>query len=487
MFKRLLIYGGVLLTLLAAVLFVRASALDGVQVEKIDTAVPAIDAERAVASLSAAITFRTISRQDGFTEGDEAQFAAFNAWLTERYPLVHGRLERTAFGAGALFTWPGQDRAAPGILLMAHSDVVPIEPGTEGEWEHPPFSGAVADGFVWGRGALDDKGNLIAILEAAECLLAQDFQPPVDICFAFGHDEEVGGALGATRIAQHLRTQERTFAFIRDEGLPVTEGVVPGIDGKVIGVAVAEKGYVTLEMIASAESGHSSMPPERTAVGALSRAIAALEDEPFAPRYTAPTIAASEALAPHLGTVPRVLIANRWLFESLLLAEMTKSHAVNATLRTTIAPTMLEASVKENVLPSTARAVVNFRTLPGDTTESVVERVRATIADSKIEVRVLSDWNSPPPPSDTTSPIFLRFASIASTVYDDAIVMPGLLAGATDSRHYTGLSDSVYRFSPVVFGPDDIARIHGTNERRSVLGYAQAVRFFVMLMRDFTP
>jgi carboxypeptidase PM20D1 len=168
---------------------------------------------------------------------------------------------------------------------MGHLDVVPIVPGTEAQWSHPPFAGDIADGHVWGRGTLDDKSSVIAVLEAVEKLAGEGYRPRRTIYLAFGHDEEVGGPEGAAKVVEALAARGVThFAFVADEGGAVGQGLVPGIDKPTALIGVAEKGYLNLRLTVAGEGGHSSTPPAETNVGILSRAVARLEATPFPAR-----------------------------------------------------------------------------------------------------------------------------------------------------------------------------------------------------------
>ena len=168
-----------------------------------------------------------------------------------------------------LYRWPGSDATLPPILLTAHYDVVPVLPGTEDLWTHQPFAGDIADGIVWGRGTLDDKSAVVAQLEAATLLLKAGFKPARTVYFSFGHDEEVGGTRGAAEVAAYLAEQKVRLAWSLDEGSFVLDGLLPGVKPLMAAVNVAEKGSVTLQVVAKGAGGHSSLPPPQTAVGVL--------------------------------------------------------------------------------------------------------------------------------------------------------------------------------------------------------------------------
>jgi carboxypeptidase PM20D1 len=360
-----------------------------------------------------------------------------------------------------------------------------VEPGTESRWTYPPFEGRLADGFVWGRGALDDKGNLIAELEAIETLLSQNVMPRRTVYLVSGYDEEVGGSHGAAAIARVLGERRVHPAFVLDEGGALASGMLPGIEGPVALVGIAEKGYLTLDLTVQAEGGHSSMPPRQTAIGILSAALDELEERPVPGGIRGPTEEMFAYLGPELPFRMRLLFANRWLFGWLLARSFGASGPGNAMLRTTTAPTIFQAGVKENVLPSSAHAVVNFRLLQGDSIAGIVDYVRRTIGDSRVKVEISPSFKTEPSPvSPVEGDEFRLLARTIREVVPSAIVVPWLVVGGTDSRYFAALTTNVYRFSAAPVGRDDLERVHGTNERISVEGYGQNVKFYLQLIRN---
>ena len=433
------------------------------------------------------VRLQTVSHEQG-KASDPAPFVALEKYLEETYPQLHTALERTIVNEhGLVFRWKGKDAARKPILLAAHQDVVPVEPGTEGKWTHPPFSGDIEGGFVWGRGAMDDKSSLVAICEAVELLAREGFVPARTVYLAFGFDEEIGGRAGATQIAADMTAKGLHFEYVLDEGGLVTDGVVPDLPRPAALVAVTEKGYVSLELTLEVPTGHSSMPPPHTAVGILAAAVERLELEQMPARLTTTSRATFERLAPEMPFGKRLFLSNMWLFEPLVIKLLSAQPAGNATLRTTTAVTMIEAGVKDNVLPSRARAVVNFRILPGDSVEGVVSHVRGVIADDRIHVNRLEATVSEPSPE---SPIDGRtYASLERAIHQffpNAVVAPSIMLGASDARHYASIADGVYHFAPFVLTGQDLPMIHGTNERCSVEQLGTAVHFYVQLLRDDT-
>lgn len=439
------------------------------------------DEARALESLSAALRIPTVSRGDHIPADAEA-FASFHAFLAQRYPLVFSQLEvEVLAGQSLLLHWRGSGTQLP-VMFLAHQDVVPVTAGTESEWIHPPFAGVVADGFIWGRGALDDKGSLISLLEAAERLLAEGFVPERSIYFGFGHDEEVGGE-GAKAMAKTLADRGVRLGFLLDEGGFVTNGLIPGVEGRVALIGPAEKGYTSLKLSARGVGGHASMPPQHTALGLVARAVIRLENHPFPAElsFTRDTIVALGSAAP---LVQRVVFANLWLFGPFAEAMLTSMPTTNAGIRTTTAATMMSAGVKDNVLPQSAEAVVNFRILPGDTVASVVAYVTAVVDDPQVEVSLYSDFsNNPSKVAPLDSLGYNTLSQIIRQVRPDTLVAPRLVVGATDARHFEGISEASYRFLGLEVGPEELAGMHGTNERVSAVSFIDSARLYYLLMK----
>lgn len=476
-----------LLVVLAAVTLERTVTFRSRQPQAAPVPVEPLDTAALAQRLAGALRFKTISYQDS-TQFDARQFDGFQQYLRTTFPKVHStlKLERVN-GYGLLYEWTGSDPGLAPIMLLAHQDVVPVEPGTETRWTEPPFEGRIAAGYVWGRGALDDKGSLVGILEAVEHLLAGGAQPRRTVYLAFGYDEEVGGRRGAARIAELLASRNVHPEFVLDEGGTVATGLVSGVAAPVALVGIAEKGYVTVSLTAQAEGGHSSMPPPQTAVGILAAGLTRLEGQQMPRAIRGATADMFDYLGPEMSFGRRLVIANRWLFGGVLAGRFGATPQGNAMLRTTTAPTVLQAGVKENVLPSSARALVNFRILPGDSVGSVLEHVRQVVHDPRITVQALEETQSNP--SGVTSADGEPFKLLARTirqVIPEAVVTPWLVVGATDSRHYARLTPNVLRFVGSTIGEGDVRRVHGTDERVGVQAYATAVRVYVQLLRNAT-
>lgn len=450
-------------------------------------ALPAVNVDQTAAAqrLGQAVQFQTVSTARG-AETKAEPFQKLHEFLKNSFPKVHTQLSKeTVADYSLLYTWRGSDASLKPIVLMAHQDVVPVDEATLNQWTQAPFSGAVADGFVWGRGTLDDKASLLGIMESVEMLLNENFQPKRTVYLAFGHDEEIGGKNGALAIANLLKERGIQAEFILDEGGSITDKVIKGVDKPVAVVGIAEKGYMSLQLTVEDAGGHSSQPPRNTAIGILSKAVTRLEDNPFPGGIKGITGEMFTRLAPEMNFGNRIFLANMWLFRPLVERQLAAVPSSNATMRTTNAATMFNSGVKDNILPNKATAVVNFRILPGETTETVTEYVRQTIADERVKIAPYDDnfWN-PSAVSNTDSVGFQQIEKTIRQTYPETIVTPFLVLGATDSRHFQPVSSNIFRFSPIKLTPDDLPTIHGINERIGVENYAGSIGFYYNLIKN---
>lgn len=480
--KRLAWLVGVALVALLLVLAYNTLRHGSRQIAVTPAAPVPIDVTSATQRLAAAVRTMTVS-QDGQAPVNALEFKKLHALLEREFPRTHSLLQREFVNdLSLLYTWPGTDPTAKPILLMAHQDVVPIAPGTEGDWQESPFAGVVREGFVWGRGAWDDKGNLMGIMEAVEFLAASGFRPRQTILLAFGHDEEIGGEHGAKAIADLLQQRGVALEFVIDEGLLITEGILKGLDAPVALIGTAEKGYLTLALSASGVPGHSSMPPNKSAIGALATALAKLEDRQMPAAIRGVAAETFDTLAPEMNLLNRVLLSNLWLFGPVVKSQLEKSVSTNAMLRTTTALTVVSAGNKENVLPGRADARVNFRILPGDSSEAVHTHARRVVGDDSIRIEKTGAMHEPTPISASNSPSYQLVARTVRELFPGTIVAPGLMIGATDSRHFAPVAEAIYRFSPVRARAEDLPRFHGTNERIAISNYAELIRFYQRLL-----
>lgn len=466
--------------LVRMMLFSRGSSTDsGI----FSSPVPAfsVDPQKVAEHLSAAIKIDTISHEDVALD-DTSKFKVLHSLLARQYPLTHAALKKELIdGFSLLYTWKGSNEALDPIVLMAHQDVVPADEHTLSQWTHAPFSGDIADGFIWGRGALDIKCQMIGVFEAVEHLLYNNYQPERTVMLAFGHNEEVLGS-GAKMIVAHLKAKGIHVQSVLDEGGSIYDGILPGVDGLAAAIGVSEKGYLSLKLQVQAKGGHSSTPSDSNAIAILSQAIVRLQKHPFPlkPRALVPMFKGLGAAASPL---MQLAFSNLWLFGGVIKAKLKNNPEALASIRTTTAPTIVKGGVKDNVLPSVAEAVVNFRLLPGDTIASVCERVRKVINDERVTFEPMPDkaWEASPV-SPVTSKSYQHLASVISELFPGATSAPYLMLGGTDSRNFTEISDEVFRLSPVVVKEEDIHRVHGINERISIDAMHKQAEYFYRLI-----
>ena len=474
------------LALLAVIVVTRASLVAAPQPLPKPASLPELlDADTIAQHLAAAIRFPTVSYGDGIKEKEkDAALEEMRSWLEATYPAFHKAATREVIGESLLFTWPGKNPDAAPVLLMGHMDVVPVVPGSEKDWAHAPFSGDIADGFVWGRGATDDKASVIAILEAAEALASSGFTPDRTILFAFGQDEEVGGNEGAAAIAKTLAARGTHAAWVLDEGPAILTQPYPGVTQPVAFIAAAEKGYLSLELTAHGNGGHSARPSNNLALPRLASAILAVRSHPFETGMDDIQREKFAALAPYVPFRERIALANLWLMEPLVVRQIESAPETAATLHTTISPTMLQAGVKENVIPSTASAVINFRLHPRDTIASVTEHVRRAIDDPAVDIAARKETVSEATKGvPSTDPAYRLIARTLTEVYG-VPVAPEIMTGATDARHYAPIADAVLRTRPLRSGPGDAGRVHGTNERTAAADLAPLAEFYMRLIQE---
>lgn len=459
-------------------MFEPGAVADGSKI-KVAPAAP-FDVQLAAEHLGAAVRFKTVSNQSA-VDNQTAEWDKLQGWLAATYPKTHAAMQKELLGQTMVYTWPGSDPTAQPIIVMAHQDVVPITAGTEKDWKHDPFAGVIAEGAVWGRGTIDDKGSLVALFEAMEALAVQGFKPKRTIYLVSGHDEEVGGD-GARAAAELLKSRNVKALFTLDEGGLISSDT-PIINGPAMMIGVAEKGYMTLRVTAPAVGGHSSMPPAELGSVNLAKAIIAINDNQFPMELRGPGASMLDVLAMKAGGMTKVAAANKWLLGGTIKSQMAKSPSSAALLHTTIAPTMLEGSPKENVLPQSANALVNYRIAPWDNSAMVLERARAVTQGLGVKVDYTERApREPTPVSSSTSLGWQMIVAAAQVGHPGVIASPYLVVGGTDSRSMTPISDDVYRFAAITLATSETKMIHGTNEHMTVSNLESLINFYTRLI-----
>ncbi len=440
-----------------------------------------LDKERLASKLSKSVQIPTISRSNK-EDTDCDVFEAYHSLIAELFPQVHKKLELTKINKySLLYKWQGTDKNKKPILFTAHMDVVPIEEGTEKDWCEAPFSGQVKDGFVWGRGTLDTKITMIGILEAVEVLLEKGHKPAGDVYLAFGHDEEVGGKEGASKIAEYLEAQGLEFDYVLDEGGAIVEGSVPGVNKPIALVGVGEKGFANIQVCVKAEGGHASMPPKHTSLGYAAQIINNLEKHQRPLKLSKPIEQFLKIIGPEMTGINKVILANMWLFKPLFMLIYSKTKSGNALLRTTTAATMAYGSMEPNVLPQQAAATFNFRITPGESAEELIQHIKKVNRKISMEINPLR-LEEPSLISSTNTAGYKAIEKVINALYPDALVAPYIVLAATDAKKYENVCKSIYRFVPIKIASSELTCMHGTNERVSCENIESCTQFFIQML-----
>ncbi len=445
-----------------------------------------VNVERYRKNLSKAIQHKTISYRE--TERvDWAEFEKFHKFLDEAYPLIAKNLEKEIVPpANLLYRWKGTRSDLKPIAMLAHQDVVPVSAGTEGDWEHDAFDGFDDGEFIWGRGAMDMKNHLIAVMESVEALLEDGFVPERDVYLLFGDNEEVVANTqnGALDLMNTLKDRGIELDCVLDEGGAMLPINVPGVlnNKYLAGIGVAEKGYADIEIVCNAKGGHSSQPPVHSALGQLADAIRAIEANQFKASFNENMKSLLDAVARECTYPVRLITCNLPLLRPALL-EVCKAIPFAACLvRTTTAVTMAEGSPAANVLPQRASATINFRAMPGTTKDDLVAHIRSVVKNKDLEINVLNAKEASSfSPTDSRS--FKIIGELCKGIVPSSIIAPYLVMGGTDAYHYEPICENIYRYAPFVVDLELLRCTHGTNERLPVDCIEKALIFFKNYVR----
>ncbi|XP_045392520.1 N-fatty-acyl-amino acid synthase/hydrolase PM20D1 [Lemur catta] len=436
-------------------------------------------------ALKGAIQIPTVSFSS--EKSNTTALAEFGEYIRKVFPTVFSTSfiqHETVGDYSHLFTVQGSDTSLQPYMLLAHLDVVPAP---KDGWEVPPFSGLEHDGFIHGRGTLDNKNSVMALLQALELLLLRNYIPRRSFFIALGHDEELSGMNGAQKISALLQARGIQLAFIVDEGSFILDGVIPYVKKPFAMISVSEKGAINLMLQVNMTPGHSSAPPKETSIGILAAAVSRLEQTPMPHMFASgPLEMTVQQLANEFPFPINILLSNLWLFRPLISRLMERNHLTNALVRTTMALTMFNAGIKVNVIPPVAQATINFRIHPAQTVQEVLEFVKDIVADDRVQFHVLNAFEPLPisPFDDQALGYQLLRQTIQSVFPEIDIVTPGICIGNTDSRHFTNLTTGIYRFNPLYLQPGGFRSIHGINEKISVRGYETQVKFIFELIQN---
>lgn len=407
------------------------------------------------------------------------KFRAFHTLLQQLFPTVFARCEKVEIDGNLLLKWPGTGNQQP-ILLMSHMDVVEAT----GDWNYPPFSGTLADGKVWGRGAADTKCSLMAFLQAAEELMAEGYTPPCDVYLASSCTEEIGGS-GAPKLAAWLKEHGIQLYLLCDEGGSILQDPVAGVKGHFALVGIFEKGYGDVRFVARSTGGHSSMPGKNTPIPRLAKFICRVEKHnPFKVAFPPAVNAMFGRVAPYAGSFGlRLVLGNLWLFRPLLKKVMPLiSPQAAAMLQTTLAFTMQSGSSGYNVLPQQASVCANLRFIPHQSTDESLQLIADLAQKYGLETEVLYR-GYPSKELDLNGAPFELVQRTIGQCFPGVGVLPYVVTGGTDARFYGDVCDSCVRFSPVSYGPEQMAGMHGLNENIEVGTLPGAVDYYKAIIR----
>lgn len=433
--------------------------------------------------VAGALRFQTISYNDT-AKTDWRNFDGFQAYLKIQFPRLHALvLPERIGGHSLLYRWEGKHPSLLPIMFNLHQDVVPVANTHGTAWTYPPFDGTIADGYVWGRGALDTKGPLVALMAAIEQLISEGFQPPCDVYIALGQDEEIGGLQGAFNIAKVLSERKIRLAFVLDEGPSVVEDVFDANDPPVALIGLAEKGFANIELTANGVGGHSSIPSFETAIGTMAAALQKIKKHPM-PQHLLPlTLEGLEGVAPIMDKKTQFAIKNNRLLKGQILKAMAKEPITDAVTRTKISPTMINGGIKANILPREVTAILNVRLLQGDSLADVLAHLKKVINDKRVDIKAWPSYTEASPITSSKTTQFALLKSSILEVHPSALISPTLMPAGTDSKNFTGLSENLFRFSPFKIPKAEAERIHNNDERIPIAACQEMQQFYKVLIQ----
>ncbi len=443
------------------------------------TYAPAPDPARAEAcaeKLSRMIQCETVSVPG---EAQREKFLAFHRVLESQFPLVHARLEKTEIDGNLLFFWKGKSSEKP-LVLMSHQDVVPAE----GNWDRPPFSGMIADGKVWGRGASDTKCSVMAFFQAVEELLEEGYEPENDVYLSSSCTEEWAGD-GCPKLVAELKRRNVRPWIVCDEGGGIIAEPMGGIHGNFAMIGVFEKGKADVRFTARSDGGHASTPKPHSPIANLAAFVHDVETHRVFRRRLPKEVAAMfETLAPYASFPMKWIFGNLWLFRPVLLQVLPAISAqAGAMIRTTIAFTMQTGSAACNVMPQEATVSANMRFIPHQGMEESLEIIKRRARKHSLETEVLSasDYT---PSADLGGDAFRMLCRVVEETFPGCPASPYVMTGATDARFYQEICGHVFRFAPVIYGPEQMKGMHGLNENIGIDCLPGAVDFYRNLIRN---
>jgi len=480
------------------------------EIDESATTVNITPSEKAISRLVGGIRIPTVSNEV-YENTNFKPFDEFKAYLPQAYPQIYAAMDTlTVNDYGLVFHWKGRNKDLKPILFLSHYDVVPVigyNPSEEiipdtvfqpndtpieridsvqTQWDFHPFSGAVVNGRIYGRGTLDMKGMLFSLFEAADSLITEGWQPERDIWFAFGHDEEVSGRQGAVHIADYFKQQGITFDAVYDEGgiIAAPGSAMESVKKPIALVGIGEKGFLTLRIKVMGLGGHSSMPPAKSSLVYAAEIIEKLNSNQMPAKIISPIASFLTNMGGEMNFMSRMAIANQWLLKPVLLNTLGKSPSSNGLIRTTTAISMAKGSDAPNVLASVAEVTVNFRILPGETVNDVQNHVKEICKDYEVEIDVISA-REPSAISPEKTKGFDIVKETVSQLYPGTIVSSYITIGGTDAYKYQIVSDNIYRFMPIELNQYEQRSIHNENEHITFANYGRMIMYFKKVMENY--
>lgn len=469
-----------------------------------------INATHFLGILEEMIKIRTISFGDK-RDADDQHRIAFNKLLDEKFPHINKSkiVNKTVVNGSLLYEIRGFVPEKKPIMMMAHMDVVPAE--NLEEWTKHPFGEGSfgvdssgqdpkngekdADKYLYGRGTLDVKSAIVGIFASLEINFCENrsWQPERTTYVFVGHDEEIGGYGGAQVVAEMLKNQGIELEFILDEGAAATRNYFPGTDGMIVGlIGVGEKGHLSVDIESTAEAGHSSMPRKDSSIENLAKAIIKISENSFPDHFEEGDVNREtfDWITPYTSLPYRAVFSNLWFFKRIVLSKLIRAPETRATVRTTTSFTAIEGGIKENVLPTKSVVTINHRLHPRETIEEVYQRNVNLLRNLKgVEVKIRSGWKNEATPISPHGRNDLAYHAIKSSIHNvfaGSIVVPYMTVGGTDSKHFVGLTNCIYRFVPYILDKshDDAKRIHGPNERIKREGFKNFIQFYLNVLAN---
>jgi carboxypeptidase PM20D1 len=401
-------------------------------------------------------------------------FVGFQETLAKLFPLVFTALERVDLGTDALLLrWKGADPLKGAMVLMSHSDVVPAS----GEWKHAPFSGDIAEGKIWGRGAADAKGSLCAIFEAVEELLSEGFTPASDVYISSSNNEEIMGD-GALIAMNHFRENGIPLGIVCDEGGVVLKDPLKGLSGYFAMIGVVEKGIANVKFKASSKGGHASAPLRISPFGKLASFINDIESHPpFTLKISKPFKQMIDAMAPYMPLNHRMLLGNLWLFGPFAKYSFQTNPQLAAMLHTTAAFTMSQGSAAVNVLPESASVTANVRFIMHQGEEDSLKVLKSVARRHNVETEVLYSHGCSPC-VDIERGMCKHFVKTLEKTFPHAVPVPYIMIRGTDARHFSEICPCVIRCAPLLMDKEQLESIHSANENVDMDAVALATVFY---------